>query len=342
MRIAHLGSSLSLSAGVWLISAAPSLTDAGTRQVNPTNGSALQTNQNWWLAKGLRIVTYEFLERGRRTNDLSAEEILSILERFGGCDLVLVKGFHYWQGRFDDSAWGFSRFHRMAERLFPKLRARGIKTGVFGFTDRERSYPGGPDHGRVMDAWKQYANLGADILFVDEESGSRSLDIPTSCLAHCDELRETFKRPVGLFLYGPASKAGQLRAIAEHADVIAEMGYTLSLQVKGDYGLEEVTREWSHALKGDKAARVAYWTGAMVQLEPARQPGSPFWRERFGQRTQAGYFEDYFHRARNAGADGVFFHSLCRFCDLPGKTQVEVAAAIKREFASGRPGAAPR
>jgi hypothetical protein len=55
-------------------------------------------------------------------------------------------------------------------------------------------------------------------------SAARSgLELPASCLAHCDELRATFKLPVGLFLYGPASKAGQVRAIAQHVDVIGEM-----------------------------------------------------------------------------------------------------------------------
>ena len=84
-----------------------------------------------------------------------------------------------------------------------------------------------------MDAWKKYVSFGADILFVDEESGSGGLDIPASCLGHCDELRESFKLPVGLFLYGPASKVGQVRAIAQHVDVIAEMGYTLFLEASG-------------------------------------------------------------------------------------------------------------
>jgi hypothetical protein len=139
-------------------------------------------------------------------------------------------------------------------------------------------------------------------------------------------------QPVGLFLYGPASEAGQVRAIARHADVIGEMGYNLFLETHGDFGLEEVTRQWARALQGPTNRVVAYWTGAMVMLETGRQPGSPFWRERFGERTMARYFEDYFQRARNSGADGVFFHSLCRFAGLPTETQAEVAAALRRVF----------
>ncbi len=332
MNIAHLSCASLILANAWVASAATSFPDAVTHQVEVTNANAQSTNQSWWLARGLRVVTYEFLERGRRTNDLSADEVLGTLDRFGGCDLVLLKGFHYWHGRFDDSSWGYPRFQRMAERLIPKLHARGIKAGVFGFTDRQRSYRGGPDHDRVMDGWREYVSLGADILFVDEESGSGELDIPASCLAHCDELRETFKLPVGLFLYGPAAKARQVHAIAQHADVIGEMGYTLFLQTSGDYGLEEVTRQWAQALKADKALKVAYWTGAIIQLEPERQPGSRFWHERFGERSLAGYFEDYFHRARISGADGIFFHSLCRFTALPEPGQAEVAAAMKRVF----------
>jgi len=291
------------------------------------------TSRSWWLAKDLRVVTYEFLERSHRTNDLTIDEILASLDLFGGCDLVLLKGFHYWQGRFDNSSWGNPRFRGMAESLIPELHARGIKAGVFGFTDRRRSYGDGPDHGRIMEVWKEYIRLGADILFVDEESGSGGLDVPASCLNHCDELRTTFKLPVGLFLYGPASKAGQVGEIARHVDVIGEMGYNLFLEARGDYGLEEVTRQWSQALKGAADRPVAYWTGAMVTIDPDQQPGSPFWRQRFGERTLAGYFEDYLQRARDCGADGVFFHSLCRFSGLATQTQAEVAAAMRRVFA---------
>lgn len=290
-------------------------------------------SQSWWLAKDLRVVTYEFLERSYRANDLTPDEILEGLDRFGGCDLVLLKGFHYWQGQFDDSSWGYPRFRGLAERLIPKLHARGIKAGIFGFTDRRRSYGDGPDHRRIMEVWQEYVHLGADILFVDEESGSGGLDVPASCLSHCDELRAAFNRPVGLFLYGPASKAGQVREIARHVDVIGEMGYNLFLEARGDYSLEEVTRQWSQALRGATDRPVAYWTGAMVMLELGQQPGSPFWRERFGERTPARYVEDYLQRARESGADGVFFHSLCRFSGLAPEAQAEVAAAMKRVFA---------
>jgi hypothetical protein len=296
------------------------------------NTDAENTNRNWWLAQGLRIVTYEFLERSHRASDLTPDEILESLDRFGGCDLVLLKGFHYWQGQFDDSSWGHPRFRSLADRLVPRLHARGIKAGIFGFTDRQRSYGGGPDHGRIMEVWQEYVRLGADILFVDEESGSSGLDIPVSCLSHCDELRTTFKLPVGLFLYGPASQAGRVRAIAPHVDVVGEMGYSLFLEAQGDYALQEVTRQWSQALQGTTSRPVAYWTGAMVMLELGQQPGSPSWRERFGERTLARYFEDYLKRARDFGADGVFFHSLCRFSGLAADTQAEVAAAMKRVF----------
>jgi hypothetical protein len=264
---------LLLLVGAVTAGAAPPGPEPGDRQVNLTRVNAQDADQHWWLAKGLRIVTYEFLERNWRTNDLSPDEILAILDRFGGCDLVLLKGFHSWQGRFDDGSWGYPRFHGMAAKLIPKLHARGTKTGVFGFTDWERSYRG-----------------------------------------------------------GPASKAGQLHSIAQHVHVIGEMGYTLFLQASGDYGIEEVTRQWSRAVKGDQSSRVAYWTGGPVEAGPDRGPGSVFWRERFADRTLAGYFEDYFRRARASGADGVFFHSVCRFAGLPEEKRTEVAAAIKRVF----------
>jgi hypothetical protein len=198
-----------------------------------------------------------------------------------------------------------TRFRGLAERLIPKLYARGIKTGIFGFTDPRctSGYGDGPDHRRIMEVWQEYVRLGADILFVDEESGCGGLDVPASCLAHCDELRATFKLPVGLFLYGPASQAGQVRAIAPHVDVIGEMGYNLFLEARGHYGLKEVTRQWSNVPKGATDQPVAYWTGAMVMLEPNQQPGSPFWRERFGERTLAQYFKDYLCEARNSDAD---------------------------------------
>jgi len=103
---------------------------------------------------------------------------------------------------------------------------RGMMTGCIWC--RHRAYGDGPDHRRIMEVWQEYVRLGADILFVDEESGRGGLDVPASCLGYCDELRTTFKLPVGLFLYGPASQAGQVRAIAPHVDVIGEMGYNLS------------------------------------------------------------------------------------------------------------------
>ena len=70
----------------------------------------------------------------------------------------------------------------------------------------------------------------------------------------------------------------------------------------------------------------------MGPLDPDRQPGSVFWRDRFGERTLAGYFEDYFHRTQTSGADGIFFYSLCRFTSLPAKSQAQTTAAMKRVF----------
>jgi hypothetical protein len=52
-------------------------------------------------------------------------------------------------------------------------------------------------------------------------------------------LRAKFKLPVGIFLYGRASEAGEVGRIAAHADVVGEMGYDLFLEARGDYGLAE-------------------------------------------------------------------------------------------------------
>ncbi len=299
--------------------------------------------RGWWLASNFRVVTYEFLERGHRESDLSGDEILVYLDRLGGCDVVLLKGFHYWQGSFDSSSWGYPRFRALAEGLIPRLHKRGIRVGIFGFTDRRWSYRDGRDHRQIMEAWREYVRLGADMLFVDEESGIGGLDIPDSCLGHCDELREEFHLPVGLFLYGPASGAERMKRCASHVDVVGEMGYTLSLGAQGDYGLEDVTRQWSGAVKTLTNRTVAYWTGAMVVEKENQGPGTPFWRERFGQRTLAGYFDGYFERALAFGADGVFFHSICRLSGLPAETQEEIAEVVKERFqkmkvGSGRAG----
>jgi hypothetical protein len=112
------------------------------------------------------------------------------------------------------------------------------------------------------------------------------------------------------------------------------MGYSLSLEASGDYGLAEVTRQWSQMLKDVADRPVAYWTGAMVPTDPDQRPGTPFWRERFGTRALGGYFEDYLARAWDCGADGVFFHSLCRLSGLPAETQTEVTAAVRHVFGS--------
>jgi hypothetical protein len=82
---------------------------------------------------------------------------------------------------------------------------------------------------------------------------------------------------------------------------------------------------------------VAYWTGALVvggqaADRPGKGPGTNYWRERYGERTLAGYFESYFKEALAAGADGVFFHSICRLCGLPSETQAETITAVKRLY----------
>ena len=214
-----------------------------------------ETFQKWWLKPNLRVATYEFLERGHLGRDLSVDEIMAWIQRLGGCDLLLIKGFHYWQGNFDDSSWGYPRFRDKIAALTPRLHRAGIKAGVFGFTQREISYRGGQDHERILGVWKEYVDAGVDILFVDEESGRSGLDIPTVCLDHCDQLRATFKLPVGIFLYGRASEAGDVGKIAVHADVVGEMGYNLFLEARGDYGLAEVTRAWSAAVKSTEGRR---------------------------------------------------------------------------------------
>jgi hypothetical protein len=282
----------------------------------------------WWLRLNLRVVTYEFLERGQLGRDLSPDEIMAWIEKLGGCDLLLVKGFHYWQGKFDDSSWGHPRFRDKIAALTPRLHRAGIKAGVFGFTDRNNSYAGQPDHKRIMDVWKGYADAGADILFVDEESAEGGLNIPAACLAHCDELRTALKLPVGIFLYGPASGANKVKEIAAHADVVGEMGYELFLEARGDYGLAEVTKAWSSAATAARNEGVAYWTGAMV---PERQkgPGTPYWRERFGGRGLGAYFRDYPEAAIHNGATGVFFHSICRLAKLPPRDQADAVSGIR-------------
>jgi hypothetical protein len=293
----------------------------GTKRIGPL---PVKKAEPWWLRTNLRVATYEFLERGQLGRDLSVDEIMSWIERMGGCDLLLMKGFHYWQGKFDDSSWGYPRFRDKIAALTPRLHRAGMKAGVFGFTDRKKSYSGQPDHERIMAVWKGYADMGIDILFVDEESGEGGLSIPAACLEHCDQLRAKYELPVGIFLYGRASEAGRVREIAAHADVVGEMGYNLFLEARGDYGLAEVTRAWSSAVKSARKQGAAYWTGAMVPEEREKGPGTPFWRERFGGRGLGGYFSDYAKAAIQNGATGVYFHSICRLAKLPPREQDEV------------------
>lgn len=96
--------------------------------------------------------------------------------------------------------------------------------------------------------------------------------------------------------------------------------------------MEDVTRQWTDALKSLPNHPVAYWTGMMVVAGQSRGPGTAFWRARFGERTLAGYFESYPRQALASGANGVFFHSLCRLDGLPPKTRDEVTAVLKQLF----------
>jgi hypothetical protein len=299
--------------------------------------ASAQAERPWWLRENLRVVTYEFLERdAKRTTDLTGDEILALVRKIGACDLLLAKGFHYWKGAFDDSSWGYPRFKGEIAELVPRLHAMGVKVGVFGFTDRNRSYRGQPDADKILGAWKDYADLGVDSLFVDEESGAGGLDVPEACLEHCDELRKRFKLPVGIFLYGKASDAKRVGTIARRVDIVGEMSYNLFLDAAGDYALADVTRTWSEAVRTGAEGRCAYWTGAMVCEKAAEGPGTPFWRERFGTRSQADYFRDYFSVARAQGAQGVYFHSLCRLARrVPESGQDEILKALK-SFFSGR------
>ena len=168
-------------------------------------------------------------------------------------------------------------------------------------------------------------DTGVNILFVDEESGRSGLDIPAACLDHCDQLRATFKLPVGIFLYGRASEAGQVGKIAAHADVVGEMGYNLFLEARGDYGLAEVTRAWSAAVKTAQKQGAAYWTGTMLPAEK-QGPGTPFWHKRFGARGSC--FSDYTQAAFPNGATGVYYHSICRLAKLPPREQTDAISGI--------------
>jgi hypothetical protein len=61
----------------------------------------------------------------------------------------------------------------------------------------------------------------------------------------------------------------------------------------------------------------------------SKAPGTPHWRERFGLRGLDGYFRDYSKAARQAGASGVFFHSICRLAKLAPREQAEAISGIK-------------
>lgn len=271
-------------------------------------------DKGWWSTEGLRIVTYEFLEGMRGGSELSAEKILEEIRRIGGADVLLIKGFQYYGGRFDESSGGLPRFKAKVGQLIPLARKEDIKVGIFGFTDRKRCYKGQPDYEKVLGAWKDYSDMGADLFLVDEESGKDGLDIPEACMEYCDELRARFKRPVGIFIYGEASRGAPLvKRLAGHVDVIGEMSYSLFLDRPGDYGLAKVTADFSTAAKSINPG-IAYWTGAGIfgEKEYPGLPGTALWRDRYGDRDEAAYFRDYMKAALENGATGVYHHSLCR------------------------------
>jgi hypothetical protein len=131
---------------------------------------------------------------------------------------------------------------------------------------------------------------------------------------------------------GPPRRRAKCAGSRGNLDVVGEMGYNLFLEAHGDFVLEDVTREWTGALKSLPNHLVAYWTGTMVVAGRSQGPGTPYWRERFGERTRAGYFENYPRKALASGANGVFFHSLCRLDGLPPKTRGEVTTVMKQLF----------
>jgi hypothetical protein len=291
----------------------------------------------WWLKPGLKVATYEFLERTENRPDLTSRQIVAHLDRLGRCDLLLVKGFQYWEGRFDDGEWGYPRFRKAFGELAGLLHRKKMKIGVFGFTDHARSYKGGPDEELILNVWKGYAETGADILMVDEETGKNGLDIRDLGLEHLDVTRSATGLPVGVFVYGPASEAYKLREIARHADVVAEMGYELFLDRKGDYSLSAVTRAFSAAVRKGAEGRCAYWTGAMVPEREEKGPGGKHWIERYGKRDLRAYFRDYLRAARKAGASGTWVHSICRLSRIPAGARVRAMTGVWEGFRDQKP-----
>jgi hypothetical protein len=266
--------------------------------------------EHWWEKPNLRVVTYEFLERRTRDTDLAVDEIMSAIQQLGGADVLLGKAFQYYGGAFDDSSWGLPRFQGKIAEIVPVAHGADIKVGVFGFVDRTKTYAGQEDYDRVVGVWGDYAAMGVDALFIDEESGTSGTDIPAECLTYCDDLKTRFGLPVGIFIYGGASESGRVREIAAHVDILGEMGYNLYLDQMGDYNLAYLTETWVSAAR-EARPEIAYWTGAGI-FDESRFPGTPFWQERYGTRTISQYFYDYMNTGIQSGATGVFFHSICR------------------------------
>ena len=317
----------------WLVSAAgvAMLCSAGAGGQSRPAGQALAK----WVRRPLRVVTYEFLERAKGGTEQTPAEIVGFLDRVGGADVLLCKGFQYYRGVFDDSSGGYPRYRAKIAKILPLAHRRGVKVGVFGFTHREKTYRGQQDHAKVLGVWGRYVREGIDLLFVDEESGQGGLDIPDKCLAYCGELRRRFRRPVGLFVYGGASRGvGLVRKAAGHVDVLAEMSYSAYLDKPGDYNLARITKLWSRTARGVRP-EIAYWTGAGIfgAKHLPGLPGSATWRDRYGDRDESQYLHDYLKTAIDHGATGVFFHSICRTTWWSQARRKKVIDGVKRAFA---------
>lgn len=286
--------------------------------------------EKWWERPNQRVVTYEFLERRTRDTDLSVDEIMSTIQQLGGADVLLIKAFHYYEGVFDESSWGLPRFQAKIAEIVPAAHGRTIKVGLFGFVDRTKTYAGQEDYDRVMGVWSDYAAMGVDALFIDEESGTSGTDIPAECLAYCDDLKSRFGLPVGIFLYGGASEADRVRDIAAHVDIVGEMGYNLYLDQAGDYNLATLTDAWVAAAR-EAQPEMAYWTGTGI-FDESQFPGTPFWEDRYGSRTISQYFFDYSNTGIQSGATGVFFHSICRLEWWTPDVRQQVIDGVHRIF----------
>jgi hypothetical protein len=284
-----------------------------------------QWPEKWWLKENLRVVCYEFLEGARGGKVLSAEQIMAQIEGLGGADVILCKGYE---------GGDYSRFSSKIRQIFPAARAKNMKLGVFCFTNHRTTYRGGSEYEKSLNMWKEYVDMGAEVLFVDEESGTG--DIPGACLEYCDELKARFKVAIGIFPVTKApgaSGAPEVAKIAQHVDVIGEMGYSEFLDAPGIYNLAETTRKWLAAARGAKP-EIAYWTGAGM-FGPGGwpdEPGTPKWKERYGDRDVDKFFCDYMKTALDSGATGVYYHSICRTTWWKPERQEKIAAGVGGVF----------